>query len=55
MNKTILGVIAGVLAFSMSNSVFANDSLENRVQALENNAGKININGQIQLDSGRFF
>ena len=35
MNKTILGVIAGVLAVFLSNSVFANDSLESRVAALE--------------------
>ena len=55
MNKTILGVIAGVLAVFLSGSVFANDSLENRVEALENNASKVKIEGQLQLDTGLWF
>ena len=55
MNKTILGVIAGVLAVFLSNSVFANDSLESRVAALENDTAKIKVGGQLQLDAGRWF
>ena len=55
MNKTILGVIAGVLAVFLSGSVFANDSLESRVAALENDTAKIKVGGQLQLDAGRWF
>ena len=55
MNNKLLGSILGVMALCVVTPVFGDDSLEQRVDALENNANSPSLTGQLQLDTGQWF
>lgn len=55
MNNKLLGSILGVIALCVVTPVFGDDSLEQRVEALENNTNGPALTGQLQLDTGQWF